>query len=542
MLRKILAGCAAIGVGTAIISVAAAQEIPTALYEKAEAEPTIRVIARLTVPYRPEQELPEGAAIRQRSMVAAAQAEVARTLEEEPGVELVEAFDTLPLVVLEVDSEGLSALVESGLVESVIEDELAEPLLAQSSPLIHATDAWDAGYRGAGQHVAVLDTGVEATHPFLSGKVVSQACFSTTSSANGGSTSFCPNGQNSQIGADSGRDCDGSVSGCGHGTHVAGIAVGNGPSLSGVAPDANLIAIQVFSEFQSASTCSPRPAPCALSYTSDQIRGLERVQDLAATFTIASANMSLGGGKTDSACDTDPRKATIDALRALRIATVVASGNNGFTDGISFPACISSAISVGSTDKSDNVSGFSNSAGILDLLAPGQSINSSVIGGGVGPKSGTSMATPQVAGAFAVVRSAQPLASVTEILNDLKTNGVEITGQGATKPRLDLAYLAERRPIPEAGQPLAFGTVWFNGAKQKGTPNWTSSYNASFNRYEIDIDGENYFYLNYATVLTPAGDTRFCRSSSVSGKLLVYCYDANGAPATSRFGFVTFKN
>ena len=89
--------------------------------------------------------------------------------------------------------------------------------------------------------------------------------------------------------------------------------------------------------------------------------------------------------------------------------------------------------------------------------------------------------------------------------------------------------------------PLAFGVVYFDGARQSGTANWTSSYNGAYKRYEISITGESYYYTKYATVITPAGDNRFCRSSSVGGMLLVYCYDANGAGQTSRFGFITFK-
>jgi hypothetical protein len=95
--------------------------------------------------------------------------------------------------------------------------------------------------------------------------------------------------------------------------------------------------------------------------------------------------------------------------------------------------------------------------------------------------------------------------------------------------------------LADAPGPLAFGVVAADGAKRSGTANWTSSYNGTYTRYEISITGESYYYTNYATVITPAGDNRFCRSSSVGGKLLVYCADANGAAQTSRFGFITFK-
>jgi subtilisin family serine protease len=521
-------------VAVAFVSTAAAQDVPQALAAKAQQDPVVRVIVRLATPFATEARMGREAVQNQRAAISAAQTEVAETV---PGA-LVDTFESLPLAVFEVDAAQLDDLAQSDLVEAVYEDTLAEPFLLQSSPLIHAPAAWAAGYSGAGLAIAVLDTGIDSTHPFLTDKVVSQACFSTTSAANGGSQSLCPNGAGSQTGGNAGRDCQG-IAGCDHGTHVAGIAAGNGPSFSGVAREASLIAVQVFSRFNESSACSPRPAPCVLSYTSDQIRGLERVRDLAGTFQIASVNMSLGGGKFASACDSDPRKPIMDELRALGIATVVASGNNGFDDGIGTPSCISSAISVGSATKSDVVSTFSNSAAILDLLAPGEGINSSVPGGGFGVKNGTSMATPQVAGAFAVERSAFPADSVTQLLDRLKATGVSVTGKGVTKPRIDLAHVV---PInPSGNAPLAFGTVWFSGAKQTGTANWSSTFNPTYNRYEIAISGENYYYLNYSTIVTPAGDVRFCKSSSVGGKLLVYCYDSNGNPATSRFAFVTYK-
>lgn len=90
--------------------------------------------------------------------------------------------------------------------------------------------------------------------------------------------------------------------------------------------------------------------------------------------------------------------------------------------------------------------------------------------------------------------------------------------------------------------PLASGVVYSDGSKVSGTPNWTSVYNPTYKRYEIEISDARYYYLDYATNVTPAGDIRFCRTSSVGGKLLVYCYDKDGEPASSRFAFVTYKH
>ncbi len=152
--------------------------------------------------------------------------------------------------------------------------------------------------------------------------------------------------------------------------------------------------------------------------------------------------MSLGGGQYFSACDsTFPSfKAAVDNLRLAGIATVIASGNNGYTNSISFPACISSAISVGATDKSDVVASYSNSASFLNILAPGSSITSSYPGGLYATASGTSMATPHVAGAWAVLKSAKPAATVTEVLNALVSTGKPIldSRNNITKPRIQV--------------------------------------------------------------------------------------------------------
>jgi subtilisin len=361
-------------------------------------------------------------------------------------IDKVKKFDFIPFLAFETNAAALQQMKTDEQVESLEEDQLAAPTLAQSTVQTGATAAWTMGFSGSGQAVAVLDTGIDKNHSFLSGKVVSEACYSTTY-ADGNATSVCPGGVNS-VAAGSGVNCASTIAGCSHGTHVAGIVAGRGSNFSGVAKDAGIIAIQVFSSFNDAAACGDDPVPCALSYTSDQLRGMERVRALSGSMSIAAVNMSLGGGQYAANCDSDSpsSKAMIDNLRSLGIATVVASGNDGYTSAISAPACVSSTISVGSIDDgsygttANSVSGFSNSSQYLTLLAPGRYITSSVPNNGYSIYAGTSMAAPHVAAAFAVLKQKKPNATVTELVNALTSTGQAITDSrnSVTKPSIKI--------------------------------------------------------------------------------------------------------
>ena len=379
----------------------------------------------------------------------------------------VREFKHLPLLVMELNAAQLKAAAKAGETLWLVRDRIHRPSLEQSVPLVESNLVQTQGFDGSGQVVAVLDTGVDADHPFLSPRVVAEACFSSNSAS---SSSVCPNGQASQTGAGAAEPC--SVDGCSHGTHVAGISAGNGSGFTGVAPGAGIIGVQVFSQFNSSSDCLPSPAPCTGAFTSDIIAGLEFVLSQANALNIAAVNMSLGGGSFTSFCDSDPTKAAIDALRAAGIVSVVASGNEGQTNAISSPACVSSAVSVGSTTKQDGVSSFSNSASFLTLLAPGSSINSSVNGGGFSAFSGTSMAAPHVAGAMALLRSASPTASVESMIAALTATGLPVTDNrnGIAKPRIRIAQALNVLSDPVDADLMVAPTDGFAASGPPGGP------------------------------------------------------------------------
>lgn len=418
----------------------------------------IRVIAGVRMPFTPDASLLPQDAARQKSAIANVQAAILKRVPmANERRNRAQRFSSIPFMAMELDAAELDALASDPDIASIEEDRLFRPSLSQSSPLIGASTANSGGYTGTGTVVAILDSGVDKTHPFLSGKVVSEACYSTTYSGYA-STSVCPGGVSASTVAGSGMHC--SIEGCEHGTHVAGIVAGSTTSFSGVAPGAGLIAIQVFSRFDDSATCGGS-APCILTYTSDQIRALERVYDLRSTYAIASVNMSLGGGRYTVQGDCDSAnlalKAAIDNLRSANIATLIASGNEGYIDSIAAPGCISTAISVGSTHDAagqfndcdghylgsssvDEIACYSNSAPFLNLLAPGSLINSAIPDGRYANFNGTSMATPQVAGAWALMKQKLPALTVTQGLNALVSTGTAVVDprNGVSKRRVNI--------------------------------------------------------------------------------------------------------
>lgn len=430
--------------------------VSQALRDRAARDGYVPVILELRLPtaFRAEATIPRAADARtQRQHIARRASHVLSSLPRS-SYRIRHEYATVPYLAVELTPEGLDAIgASSPDVVRIFQDAIVQPVLAESVPLVQGDQAWASGYDGGGTTIAIVDTGVDSAHPMLSGKVVEEACYSSTIS--GISQTVCPNGLDEQVGPGAAAPC--SLGDCIHGTHVAGVAAGNGDqagqSFSGVAKGAQLMAVQVFSRIIDAASCGGI-APCAGAFTSDIIAGLERVYALAPSRSIAAVNLSLGGGTYDAPCDDQPYKPIIDNLRAIGVATVIASGNSSSGTQMSAPACVSSAVSVASTDKSDNVSYFSNVAPALSLFAPGEAILSSVPGGSYQSLSGTSMAAPHVAGAWAVIHQAAPQAGVGTVLQALQSTGKLITdnrlffGGGSTAPRIRIFQaLATLAPV-----------------------------------------------------------------------------------------------
>ena len=297
------------------------------------------------------------------------------------------------------------------------------------------------GYTGAGQKVVIIDTGVAANHPWLSGHVVDGACFSHTG---------CANGQSYQYGVSAAAPCT-YAHNCAHGTHVAHIAAGK----YGAAPAAKIVAIKAASK-----GTDSYGRPSAKFWDDDEINALWYAYTYVSP-APAAVNMSIGGGLHSGTCDTLNPELTkwVSALRARGTATVIAAGNDDSSTSISAPACISSAVVVGNATLTSatgtpavlaKVWGGSNSNSLVDLWAPGTDICSAVpvsldfdgkADGVDCTKYGTSMATPQVTGAFAVMKAAWPTYTVSQSLTALVRNGLAITDSrnGITRSMISIS-------------------------------------------------------------------------------------------------------
>ena len=341
-------------------------------------------------------------------------------------------YNTLPFVALSITAETLEKLGSIPEVISIVEDkatplpgpaeqsdtdDISMPQLINSVEIIGADAAWGLGYTGAGWYVAVLDTGIRTSHEMFQGKNIVEQCYALGDDWYDRENGGCPNGRTEMSGSGSAAHYENRF---GHGSHVSGIVAGNNhDDRFGVARDANIIAVQVFSYFAYEDD--------VLSWDSDQIRGLEYVYQMRNTYNIASVNMSLGGSdKYSGYCDSDSRAAAIANLKAAGIATAVASGNSSYCDGVNAPACVSSAVAVNASNKQDVETYYGNWSDLMvQLMAPGDRILSAdpVTTFNYRSRSGTSMATPHVAGAWAIMKQFDGNLAVDDIVSLLNDTG-----------------------------------------------------------------------------------------------------------------------
>lgn len=274
------------------------------------------------------------------------------------------------------DTSGITATADSP-VKSTAEQ---TPVPSWGLDRIDATDvALNNSYKyfstGTSSYVYVIDTGVYSGHSDLAGRVTPG--YSAVSDGNGS------------------EDCNG------HGTHVAGTIAG---TQYGVAKSTRIVAVRVLD--------------CAGSgYSSSVVAGINWVTQ-SHPGGAGIINMSLGGG-ANTAIDAAVAEAT-----AAGLTVVVAAGNSSDNACSYSPARAPSAITIGAIDRTDAQASYSNFGSCVDVWAPGTNITSAWIGGSTATRtiSGTSMASPHVAGLAARLAQAFPGISNSEIVSKLTGN------------------------------------------------------------------------------------------------------------------------
>ena len=364
----------------------------------------------------------------------------------------------LPLAILRVSTAAVDVLRDSPLVAAVEADDIVTVASSEARYRDGSAASNLANWKGDNTTVAVIDSGIQSDHPFLmkgtTKKVIAEACFTTPGSGTntGGAFTFsspCPNATPMTASSPAVPGSAGACSyvdaagGCKHGTHIAGVIAGEpgmltgAPDVSGVAPNAKLISIQVFGEYRQGTNS------VVSANTSDIVTALGWLYQQRANHpNLSAVNISIAStslAKKYAGDCTTQEIAYFNAVKLLRdvdIATIASAGNSGWNDGVSPPACLANTVGVGSIDDDTGQrSSFSNVNGSLELMAPGSTISSSWPGSVRGTESGTSQSAPAVAGAWTLMRqrnlvlgqSSTSPKSVSGILAILRSTGTTVT-------------------------------------------------------------------------------------------------------------------
>ncbi len=268
---------------------------------------------------------------------------------------------------------------------------ILHPMDFNADVYMGADKVWSAGFKGSGQTVIIIDTGIDARHQELKDSIVGQYDFVN----------------NDNVAED----------GYGHGTMVASLVTGNGVQqyngnyAKGVAPDVSIYMLKVC---DNAGRCYEDDIAAAMDY--------------AATLNGKVVSISLGGTTYSGHCDGQFLADKVNWLADQGKFVVVAAGNSG--SGVAYPGCASKAIAVGATDLNGNIDWWSGRGPGIEIFAPGDqmvvSVSCMVTGNcnanDYSKVSGTSCATPQVSGAIALLLNAKPTATITQIKDALFTS------------------------------------------------------------------------------------------------------------------------
>lgn len=371
----------------------------------------------------------------------------------------------------------------TGQVSKIWLDGRTHATLDQSTKQIGAPTAWKAGYDGRGVKVAVLDTGYDAGHPDLAKQVVA-------------SESFIPDQAVQDL--------------HGHGTHTASIVAGLGTASDGkrkgVAPGADLLIGKVLDNSGG-------------GLDSEAIAGMEWAVQQGAKVV----SMSLGGWPSDG---TDPMSQAVDELsKSSGALFVIAAGNAGTEESVGSPGTASAALTVGAVDRDDNLANFSSRGPRLgdgamkpEVTAPGVEIAAAraagtdqghVLSQYYTAMSGTSMATPHVAGAAAILAQRHPDWTGPQLKAALASTAVP---SAAVRPdqqglgRIDIPNALDPTVLPDTAN-LFFGDLSWTGPTAPAPITRIVAYRNNSNRpvtLDLTIGAQSPAKINAAVTVSPS--------------------------------------
>jgi len=361
---------------------------------------------------------------------------------------LVARFHNIPALAIEASDEALRQLQSDPLVARIDPDSGGSGGDLESLPLIGGDKAHAYGLTGRGVTVAILDSGVDESHPDLRDAIVDEQCFCRNSDGTG----CCPNGKTTQSGAGAAADDHG------HGSNVAGIIRSAGVVAPiGVAPGVNLVVVKVLDKNNRFASTAQIVA--ALDWLIDNHPEVRVINMSVGTDALFSSYCDA------SASFTMALAAAINTLRSGGALAFVSSGNDASSTSMAAPACVQNAISVGAvydsnvgsvscdaTTTADQITCFTNSNSTLDLVAPGAIITSDWLHGQTSNFIGTSQAAPHAAGSAALLLEARPSLTPDLLESLLKSSGKLVVDarNGVVVPRVDVgaAVSAIESPVP----------------------------------------------------------------------------------------------
>lgn len=337
------------------------------------------------------------------------------------GLTITHRYESVSAVAGRIRQSALEQLRDDPDVESIEVDQEGSGQLRESVPAIGGDQVRSLyGLTGKGVRVAVLDSGLDLSHPDFGGRIIAQRCFARGACA----PSRASTGTSAQDDH-------------GHGSNVAGIVGSQGKvAPRGFAPDVEIVAVKVLNSSNAGSE-------------SDWVAGFDWVYSNLSTLQVKVINASLGTSQlhpNDGSCDRS-HTAMVRAIRNLTEAGVTvfaSSGNQGSRTSLSSPACVTGTVAVGAVFDSnvgrsapfrvcadaqtafDVVTCFTNSNARLDMVAPGAPILSVGLRGGTRTFHGTSQASPTAAGVAALMLQCNPSLTPAQIKAHLQQTGTKV--------------------------------------------------------------------------------------------------------------------